>query len=146
MSLLNRKIIGVLPDGVHKVRLTGYTEGVTKQTADGKGGDEYISIKVRVKGEQFDRDSFSNPAMCFLKDGVPLSKFTREVTTQLAKEPEDIVELLEMMKHQDITVTAGWNTDVATGRMYPSYTWLIPKENDVVPQGTPEELPEGTQL
>ncbi len=146
MSLLKRKIIAPLEKGVHTVRLIDVTEGVTRTTPDGKGGEEYIAIRVKVDAEQFLRDSFSDPGMCFLKEGIALQKFTREVTTQLKTQPEDLAELIEILKRTDVVVIVGENTNVGTGKVYPNFTWLCPNPEPTAQPATTEELPLDTRL
>ena len=145
MSLLKNKIIKPLTKGQHVVKLIGVTEGVTRVTPDGKGGEEYLALTVKVDAENFSRDSFSDPGMCFLKEGIALQKFTREVITQLKQEPEDLAELIEVLKKTPVVVTVGENVNVGTGRVYPNYTWTAPAAPaEAAP--APEELPENIQL
>jgi len=145
MSLLKNKIIKPLTKGQHIVKLIGVTEGVTRVTPDGKGGEEYLALTVKCDAEAFNRDSFSDPGMCFLKEGIALQKFTREVITQLTTEPEDLADLIEVLKKTPVVVTVGENVNVGTGRVYPNYTWTQPAAPaEAAP--APEELPENIQL
>ena len=145
MSLLNKKIISPLTKGVHTVRLIDQKEGVTRTTPDGKGGEEYIAIVVKCDNENFTRDSFSDPGMCFLKEGVALQKFSREVITQLSKKPEDLAELFAVLKQTNVIVQVGENTNVGTGKVYPNFSWTAPAAAPA-PEAPPAELDPETKL
>lgn len=145
MSLLNKKIIQPLTKGTHTVRLIDAKEGVTRTTPDGKGGEEYIALTVKCDNENFSRDSFSDPGMCFLKEGVALQKFSREVITQLTTKPDDLAELIDVLKRTTVAVQVGENINVGTGKVYPNYTWVAPAK-DAAPAEAPQELDPNVQL
>jgi len=144
MSLLKTKLLENIKLGTHIVRLIGVDEGVTKPTADGKGGEAYITLQIILDDEPAMRDSFSDPGLCFIKQGFALQRFVREVKTQLPP-AADLAELLEHMKRQPVVLQVGEKPNIGTGIIWPTYTWTVPAAQ-TTPAAPPAELPEDIQL
>jgi len=121
-SIFDMEIVPELTLGKHTCQIIGAASGVTQTTADGKGGEAYITLTVRIDNEPFLRNSFTDASL-FIKQGPGMQKFMRGASKQVGITGGKLSDLIAALKLKPIEVTVTANTSLTTGRVFQNWNW-----------------------